>query len=136
MGYKTDVRIVTTTSGYKEMLKNSEVVKLMKSIDVNKKSANIVYLGWNQINVEGLKILQKSLLKLVEMDFSYRVTKIGENLEDIEDYWNISDKDRKKGTYLFYPTVTRVFDENDIDNQLKAYSNYYNKYIQDEMEVD
>lgn len=125
MGYRSDVRIVTSEEGFKKLeqfvenyLKEKKVdieeYNLLNSLDIRSQGKGQCYFGWNSIKwydfcdeikidaiVAGLDYLEKN-------EYSYRYTIIGENLDDIEEN---SYDGNKEDIYLEYPSVIRQFED-------------------------
>ena len=145
MGYRSDVRIIVSRNGYKKLKKYvDEHIKkykinnikegtvaasynydfnLLNSLDVSKTSEDNkqIYIGWNDLKwydgYEEVDAIMDSLSKLEDNGYGYWFTRIGENIEDIEEQYN--DSTSKDGVkYLDSPSVIRCFDDSeykDID---------------------
>lgn len=128
MGYRSDVRIVVSKKGYKELKKFVEkflekyekehniegVYNIFNHKDIETKRENYYYLGWNDIKwydgiggYEDINAIVKGLDYLAENDFSYRFARIGENYDDIEE----RSFDSEEEEYLEYPCIVRQFDD-------------------------
>lgn len=125
MGYRSDVRIITTRDGFKKLKtytekylkeKNWKYGNLMDYFDVNYNDNKCNYFGWNGFkwydgspDYEDVNAIVKGLEHLAKNDISYRFTRIGEEFTDIDTYSYDSEKDNE---YLDYPYVDRSFDDN------------------------
>lgn len=125
MGYRSDVRIVTSEEGFKKLEQFVENYlkerkgdikedNLLNFLYIKSQGKGQCYFGWDSIKwydfcgeieidaiVEGLDYLAKN-------EYSYRYTIIGENLDDIEEN---SYDGNKEDIYLEYPSIIRQFDD-------------------------
>ena len=135
MGYYSDIRLIVTKRGY-ELIKeheSNEESNILGDVEINKEVGDIVYLGWN--NEKGLELreeLEEAMNVLGDMDLSYRLTIIGDNLDDIEENSYTSSKD----DFIPYPSLTRQFDEDGMQQQLDLYLRDFNKKNEIEVELD
>ena len=145
MGYRSDVRIIVSKNGYKELrkyidehirkykidnIKEGSVAdaynydfNLLNNLDVSKASAdgNEIYIGWDSLKwydgYEEVDAVMDSLDKLEENGYGYRYSRIGENFDDIEE--KEADNTEKDGVkFLDYPYINRYFEDDeyrDID---------------------
>ena len=142
MGYKIDVRLITTLKGFREIKKfaelklseNEENAEVLKEPDIEQKYKDIIKLGWNDMRGNEVELLQECMLEFMEKDITYRAMYLGENIEDIEENSYTSPRDNKK--FIPYPSITREFDEEEDERQLKQYlkENVNNK--EEEMECE
>lgn len=105
MGYKSDVRIITTEEGFNILNNNINYYlkridgglgnNLLTILDVNKhKLNNQRYFGWNNISwythlhYKNIDALMSGLKKLQEDNIPFRFTRIGEDVTDIEEIIN------------------------------------------------
>lgn len=132
MGYKSDVRIVTSKQGYKELLKcvdkyykDNNIPKehqyiLLNNLDVDISNKYQKYFGWNFIkwnSYEDKNAIEHSLKILQEKGFSYRYSRIGESYNDYEeDYF---DSPKEKNLKLKYPEFERYFNDKYIEKLLR-----------------
>lgn len=126
MGYRSDVRIITSKKGYKVLRDyvNKNAVKyrtpdydfnLMNRLDILKETPDgtQVMFGWSYIKwydgqYEDVDLIIEALNHLSENQFNWRMTRIGESYDDIEeDYYDGSQTD----TELEWPWVIRDFDD-------------------------
>lgn len=123
MGYKSDVRLITTKAGLKTMKQqsksNEEISNIINDLDINKQAGNIVYLGWNNIRAVEVDTIEEIINTLEEKEISYRLTIMGEEISDIEERHYTFPKDEKYD--IPYPSINRCFDEEDMKIQLKHY---------------
>ena len=142
MGYKTDVRLITALKGFREIKKfaelklseNEENAEVLKEPDIEQKYKDIIKLGWNDMRGNEVELLQECMLEFMEKDITYRAMYLGENIEDIEENSYTSPRDNKK--FIPYQSITREFDEEEDERQLKQYlkENVNNK--EEEMECE
>lgn len=129
MGYRSDVRIIVSGSGYKELceyVKKESLKYAKEDYDYNllnhcdnmweKDNGDQVMIGWDYIkwyenHYEDVDIIMDALDYLEEKDFSYRYTRIGESYDDIVERYNDSELDQD----LDWPDVIRTFDDNAND---------------------
>lgn len=131
MGYRSDIRIITSKEGFEELKKfvakylkqHSETENLLESCDIKHEGEKQCYFGWNYLKwyenyypdvdaiMEGLEHLDKN-------EYSYRYMRIGENYDDIEEQYSDGEKD--KNICLEYPSMIRDFDDEYIEEQLKT----------------
>lgn len=111
MGYRSDVRIITTKKGYNELkkyvdtyLKDRNVdYNLLNSCDVFKYDNEECYFGWDSIKwydhsegFEDVDAIESGLDFLANNDYPFRFSRIGESYEDydercFDDDWELND---------------------------------------------
>lgn len=127
MRYK-DVRLITKTESIEvlkqllERVDGETIGDIIESADINKTYGDIVYLGWNYLQVTHVEVIENSMIELEDQELSYRLTIIGDTTEEIEESFYTSTKDEEKN--IPYPSIIRTFDERDMEEQLKGYDNY------------
>ena len=130
IGYRSDVRIVTSKDGFKKLTefvekylkdKDMETSNLLNECDVKVEGKNQHYFGWNYIkwyendNYVYVNAIKEGLNYLKENKYSYRYMRIGEDYDDYDEYGY--DSDRESEPILEYPCMFREFDDNYvIDN--------------------
>lgn len=143
MGYRSDVRIMTTKKGFDELKKytdkylkekNYTYGNILDHLDVNEETKYAKYFGWNSIkwyeyseDYEDISAVMDGLSYLADNDFSYRYARIGENYDDYEEMSNESDIEDEQD--LEYPSMLRYFDDEYVIDNMKSND------ISDEMEV-
>ena len=128
MGYETEVRVITTQKGFRELNKfadmkleeSIEVAKILKEPDINEKYKDIVRLGWADMRSSEVELLKSCMSSFIEKDITYRALYLGENLEDIEESCYTSKNDKK--SYIPYITIVREFDDEEDKKQLDIYA--------------
>lgn len=124
MGYRSDVRIVTSKKGFeklsefvinslKEQKINVKEYNLLEDLDIKVEGKEQIYLGWNYLKwYDGypeVDAIMEGLNYLSENEYSYRYMIIGESYDDIEEQSYDGEKD--KDVYLEYPSMIREFDD-------------------------
>lgn len=120
MGYRSDVRLImkkTSLETFKNA--NDEIEEIIEDADINKTYGILVYLGWDDIKGNTVDTISDALSEFSEEDLSYRLTIMGENLDDIEEDSYTSSKDEE--LYIPYPSIIRQFDESDLEFQMKYF---------------
>ncbi len=132
MGHKSQIRLITTKEGL-SVLKGLNVFinddflqTVLKNTQVNKTFGDVIYLGWNDVNLSKERLLTDAMLDLEEKDISYTLSVIGENSgeEEINLHYESKTKDIKE---LPFPSIIYTFDEKDMEEQLQ----YYEKHSKD-----
>ena len=108
MGYRSDVRIRTTKEGYEMMKKeidkylNEKVENhldytpenLLKHTDNTDNDGKVVTMDWNYIKwyeeYPEIMAVSNALGMLREKDIDFQFMRIGEDLNDIEEEWNVN----------------------------------------------
>lgn len=105
MGYRSDIRILTTKKGYSE-LKNyvdnhtdrKRDINLFDSLHVKEEGNTNVYFGWDFLKwypgFSSVDNVMNGLEHLKELDLSYHYKRFGENYDDIEVLYNDSQTDK------------------------------------------
>lgn len=127
MGYRSDVRIITSKKGFEKL---SDFVKkylekidkdlnehnLLKALDIETIGKGQCYFGWNYLKwYDGypeVDAINEGLDYLGENEYSYRFMEIGEDYDDVEHKYNDGEKD--KDIILEYPSMIREFDDDYI----------------------
>lgn len=132
MGYRSDVRIVTSKEGFEklsEFVKNYLIEKnvdvkdynLLEELEIKVEGKEQIYFGWNWIKwydgYENVDAIMDGLEQLEENKFSYKYMRLGENYDDIEEQDYDGDKD--KDICLEYPNIIREFDDDYIKDLLE-----------------
>lgn len=126
MGYRSDVRIIVSKEGYKEL--NDYVNKYLKNKnfpyqeniflhpDVKLLGDDSIYLGWNYLKwyngYHEIDAVMNGLEHLKKKDLSYIYARIGEDFTDFEEdnYDSV-----KTNEDLVYPAMERYFDDGYFD---------------------
>lgn len=124
MGYRSEVRIITTKEGYEKLklyvkeyienkVKPEERYNLLENCDIEEKDDKMCYLGWNYIKwydncFPEVDAIEDGLNKLEEDDISYRFARIGEDYDDIEEKNYDSSKEND---FIEYPDIIRQFND-------------------------
>lgn len=124
MGYRSDIRIVTSKDGFEKLKEfvikyleekklDTKEYNLLDSMDVMAEGKGQVYFGWNYLKwYEGdypeVDSIMDGINHLGENEYSYRYMRIGESYEDIEEQSYDGEKD---DIYLEYPNMIREFDD-------------------------
>jgi len=143
MGYRSDVRIMTTQKGFKELKKYTD--KYLK--DKNYKYGNILdeckiiyedkyakYIGFDGIkwyggeNYEDIDAIEEGLGHLRDEDLSYRFARIGESYDDYEEYSHESESLEEEQD-LEFPSMIRYFDDEYVVENMKLNAGIQNDNI-------
>lgn len=134
MGYRSDVRIMTSRKGFDELKKftdkylkekNYTFGNLLDQLDLNKETKYAKYIGWNSIkwyeycgsDYEDVNAIMEGLQHLKEKDFSYRYARIGESYDDYDEHYYESEKEEEQD--LEYPSMERYFDDDYVIDNMK-----------------
>lgn len=98
MGYRSDVRIITSKKGFKELKKyydnylkqhNFEYTGLLDSIEINKETKDIKYFGWDYVKwydyingYDDVTAIMEGLNHLRNEGYAFRYARIGEKYDD------------------------------------------------------
>ena len=119
MGYRSDVRLVTTKDGYEELEKyikeqlekgNDEYLyNVLEESDFREETKHFVFVGWDSVkyNQESYELLNTALEEIGEKGFGYSLVVNGEEIGDVQD---ISVKDKQKN-YITMPAIFCNFDD-------------------------
>ena len=134
MSYKSDVRITISKKGYNKMIEylenyikekeldRNEILELLNSPEINYENKFQKYIGWNDLkwydSYPDITAINAALSYIENEGYSYKFTRIGENLTDIEEYGCDGDKDTKKNLYVDYPYIERGFDDVQMKNSM------------------
>lgn len=128
MGYRSDVRVVTSKKGYKvlqdyvekQLGKDNSDYNLLDSPDVFIKGRNGVLIGWNSIkwyensDYKEIDAIKLGMNHLADKDLGYRFARIGESYDDYEE----RSENGKDDDYLPYPSMIREFDDTSVEDEL------------------
>lgn len=114
-----------------EKVDEKALLDIINSADIKQEYGDIVYLGWNSLRSNCVKLLEGSMIELEDQELSYRLTIIGDSIEEIEELHYTSPEDDEKD--IPYPSIIRSFDEKDMEEQLKGYENYIKTSLDKEM---
>lgn len=125
MGYRSDVRIVTSKKGFKELKKftdnylkekNYTYGNLLDDCQVISENKWSKYFGWDSIkwyeycdDYEDVSAIMEGLKHLEKNDMSYRYARIGESYDDYEEFSYESENEKEQD--LEYPSMVRYFDD-------------------------
>lgn len=123
MGYRSDIRIITSKEGYKKLnefveqyLKDTEEDNLLKECDIKNIGKEQCYFGWDSVkwyenDFKDVDAIMEGLNHLGENEYSYRYMRIGESYEDIDEQFFDGQKEKDKDVYLEYLSMIREFDD-------------------------
>ena len=130
MGYRSDIRIVTSKEGYeklKEFVKkyleeHNKDYNLLEECDIKQEGKSQIYFGWNSLkwyenSYDEVDAIMEGLNYLGENEYSYRYSRIGESYDDYEEQYY--DGNKEKENYLEYPNLIREFDDEYILSLIK-----------------
>lgn len=138
MGYRSDVRIITSKKGFNELNKyvkdylknlNHEDYNLLDDLKFKAENDYSVYFGWNWVKwyqgYESVDAIESGLQHLKDKDMSFRFARIGESYDDYEEDSYESENEEEQD--LDYPSMLREFDDSyviaemDKRNSVKEY---------------
>ncbi len=133
MGYRSDVRIMTSKKGFDELKrytdkylkdKNYTYGNLLDDLTIDEETKYAKYFGWDSIKwyeysdgYEDVEAIMNGLSFLQEHDYSYRSARIGESYDDYEEHYYESNKEEEQD--LECPSMTRYFDDDYIIEHMK-----------------
>ena len=130
MGYRSDIRIITSEKGFEELKKfvtkylkeHNEDYNLLENCDIKQEGKKQCYFGWNYVkwyenDYEDVDAIMEGLQHLSDKEYSYRYMRIGEEYDDVEEQYCDGEKD--KNIFLEYPSMIREFDDEYVKEQLK-----------------
>lgn len=117
MGYRSDIRLIIKKSSLEKLIQeDSEIEEIIESADINKTYGILLYLGWDDVRGKVVDTLSDALYSISNEEISYRLTIIGENLEDIEEQSYTAKEDENLN--IPFPSIIRTFDEKDLERQM------------------
>ena len=130
MGYRSDVRIMTSRKGFEELKKYTDKYlkdngwegdNLLDHLKVDIRTSLAVYFGWDDIKwYEGIdsyanvNAVWQGLNYLAENDYSYRFARLGEDYDDYEERYHDAAEDED----LEFPSLMRKFDDEYTQDQM------------------
>lgn len=129
MGYRSDVRIITTKKGFDEL--NNYVKKYLKekgdydynlldNLKFKAENDYAVYFGWNYLKwyegYDSVDAIVDGLNHLKENNMSYRFARLGESYDDYEEESFESDLEEEQD--LDYPSMLREFDDSYVIEEM------------------
>lgn len=147
MGYRSDVRLLTTKKGYDQLSKfvrekigDSVDYNLLENCDIKSVHHNAVYMGWNSTkwyegDVEYFKdvdAIMKGLEYLNDNKFSYHYARFGEDYNDVDEFCS----DYKEDELDIFPCFERHFDDDYVIKELQMEDKYYRKLQEKEKDND
>lgn len=130
MGYRSDIRIVTSKEGYEKLQEfvkkyleeHNEDYNLLEECDIKQEGKSQIYFGWNSLkwyenSYDEVDAIMEGLNYLGENEYSYRYSRIGESYDDYEEQYY--DGNKEKENYLEYPNLIREFDDEYILSLIK-----------------
>lgn len=117
MGYRSDIRLIIKKSSLGKLIQeDSEIEEIIEDADINKTHGILLYLGWDDVRGKVVDTLSDALYSISNEEISYRLTIIGENLEDIEEQSYTAKEDENLN--IPFPSIIRTFDEKDLERQM------------------
>lgn len=117
MGYRSDIRLIIKKSSLGKLIQeDSEIEEIIEDADINKTYGILLYLGWDDVRGKVVDTLSDALYSISNEEISYRLTIIGENLEDIEEQSYTTKEDENLN--IPFPSIIRTFDEKDLERQM------------------
>lgn len=116
-GYRSDIRLIIKKSSLGKLIQeDSEIEEIIEDADINKTYGILLYLGWDDVRGKVVDTLSDALYSISNEEISYRLTIIGENLEDIEEQSYTAKEDENLN--IPFPSIIRTFDEKDLERQM------------------
>lgn len=117
MGYRSDIRLIIKKSSLGKLIQeDSKIEEIIENADINKTYGILLYLGWDDVRGKVVDTLSDALYSISNEEISYRLTIIGENLEDIEEQSYTAKEDENLN--IPFPSIIRTFDEKDLERQM------------------
>ena len=117
MGYRSDIRLIIKKSSLGKLIQEDSVIEeIIENADINKTYGILLYLGWDDVRGKVVDTLSDALYSISNEEISYRLTIIGENLEDIEEQSYTAKEDENLN--IPFPSIIRTFDEKDLERQM------------------
>lgn len=117
MGYRSDIRLIIKKSSLGKLIQeDSEIEEIIEDADINKTYGILLYLGWDDVRGKVVDTLSDALYSISNEEISYRLTIIGENLEDIEEQSYTAKEDENLN--IPFPSIILTFDEKDLERQM------------------
>lgn len=121
MGYRSDIRLIIKKSSLEKLIQeDSEIEEIIENADINKTYGILLYLGWDDVRGKVVDTLSDALYSISNEEISYRLTIIGENLEDIEEQSYTAKEDENLN--IPFPSIIRTFDEKDLERQMDYFT--------------
>lgn len=134
MGYRSDVRIMTSKKGFEKLKeytdkylkdKDYKYGNLLDECDISEETKYAKYIGWNNIkwyeysDYTDVDAIMNGLDYLKNEDYSYRYARIGESYDDYEEHSYESEfyEDEQD---LEYPSMERYFDDDYVIDNMKS----------------
>ena len=117
MGFRSDIRLIIKKSSFVKLIQeDSKIEEIIEDADINKTYGILLYLGWDYVRGKVVDTLSDALYNISNEEISYRLTIIGENLEDIEEQSYTAKEDENLN--IPFPSIIRTFDEKDLERQM------------------
>lgn len=135
MGYRSDVRILTSKKGFAELnkyvnnyLKDKNDYNLMENIQYKTENDFACYFGWNWVkwyegSYDSVDAIMNGLEHLKEKEYSYRYARLGENFDDYEEHYYESEIEDEQD--LEFPNVIREFDDDYVSSNMEKCNSDY-----------
>ena len=135
MGYRSDVRILTSKKGFAELnkyvnnyLKDKNEYNLMENIQYKTENDFACYFGWNWVkwyegSYDSVDAIMNGLEHLKEKEYSYRYARLGENFDDYEEHYYESEIEDEQD--LEFPNVIREFDDDYVSSNMEKCNSDY-----------
>ena len=129
MGYRSDVRIITTKKGFNELNnyvkkylkeKGNDDYNLLDNLKFKAENDYAVYFGWNYLKwyegYDSVDAIVDGLNHLKENNMSYRFARLGESYDDYEEESFESELEEEQD--LDYPSMLREFDDSYVIEEM------------------
>ena len=131
MGYRSDVRILTSKKGYDKLRKHvekylkekNEDSNLLEDADVKFVTSKGVLIGWDSIkwyewsNWPEIDSILSGLQELKKDDYSYRLSRLGEGIDDIDERYYYSEN--REGEGIPYIDIEGYFNDEYMKDALR-----------------
>ena len=131
MAYKSDVRIITSKKGFDKLRKHVEKYlkeknddsNLLEDADIKFVTSIGVLIGWDNIkwyewsNWPEIDSILSGLQELEKEDYSYRFSKLGEGIDDIDGRYY--DSENREGENMPYIDIEREFNDEYMKDSLR-----------------
>ena len=137
MGYRSDVRIMTTQKGFDKLKKfadeylkdkKTEDINLLNNCDIMQQNNFVKYFGWNAVkwyeHFDEVKAIMEGLAYLEEKNMSFSYSRLGEDIDDYET--SIYESENEEKLNIVSPCVCRYFNDDLVLEDLNEFDDELN----------